>query len=206
MLRLPEFTFRRPRDVREAAAILAGEGPRANPTVVSNRVYTLGGNGLLNALDLQTGAKIWSKDLPKEHSTKTPDWGYSGAPLVYNGAVIVNPGGADHQSVVAYAATEGNRLWASGTEYGGYSSPTVLTIAATPQIIVFNSHHVEAYNTNGATLWTHPWPATHPHITIPIPISSNQLLVSSGYGYGSELIEITSTNSTWKAEIGRAHV
>ena len=29
MLRLPDFSFRRPRDVREAAAILAGEGPRA---------------------------------------------------------------------------------------------------------------------------------------------------------------------------------
>ena len=29
MLRLPDFTFRRPKDVREAAEILAGEGPRA---------------------------------------------------------------------------------------------------------------------------------------------------------------------------------
>src|SRR5438270_13443997 len=29
MLRLPDFTFRRPKDIREAAAILAGEGPRA---------------------------------------------------------------------------------------------------------------------------------------------------------------------------------
>jgi len=29
MLRLPDFSFRRPRDVAEAAAILAGEGPRA---------------------------------------------------------------------------------------------------------------------------------------------------------------------------------
>lgn len=30
MLRLPEFSFRRPTDVREAAIILAGEGPRAS--------------------------------------------------------------------------------------------------------------------------------------------------------------------------------
>jgi 4-hydroxybenzoyl-CoA reductase subunit beta len=29
MLRLPNFTYRRPRDLREAATILAGEGPRA---------------------------------------------------------------------------------------------------------------------------------------------------------------------------------
>lgn len=29
MLRLPEFTFRQPKDIPEAAAILAGEGPRA---------------------------------------------------------------------------------------------------------------------------------------------------------------------------------
>jgi hypothetical protein len=37
--------------------VIAGEGPRATPTVVSNRVFTCGGTGILNCLDLATGKR-----------------------------------------------------------------------------------------------------------------------------------------------------
>ncbi|MEO6035075.1 MAG: hypothetical protein ABIQ35_07465, partial [Verrucomicrobiota bacterium] len=39
--------------------IVAGEGPRDTPAVVSNRVYACGATGLLNCLDLATGRQIW---------------------------------------------------------------------------------------------------------------------------------------------------
>ena len=42
---------------------LAGEGPRATPTVAGQRVYTLGSTGILNCLDLETGRLLWSKDI-----------------------------------------------------------------------------------------------------------------------------------------------
>lgn len=181
---------------------LGGEGPRATPTVHADRVYTLGGNGILNCLDLKNGKPFWSKDLVKEHSTKTPEWGFAGSPLVHDGKVIVNAGGKPGRSVVAYDATTGQLAWTSGEDSAGYSSPVFLTLAGVPQIVVFNHKQVQAHNSQtGAILWEHPWPATHPHVTIPIPVSTNKLLVSSGYGYGSELLEISPTNATrvWKS-------
>ena len=43
--------------------VIAGEGPRATPTVVSNRVFTCGGTGILNCLDLASGKLLWAHDL-----------------------------------------------------------------------------------------------------------------------------------------------
>lgn len=38
------------------------EGPRAVPVVTDGRVYTFGAQGQLHAVDLETGAGIWSVD------------------------------------------------------------------------------------------------------------------------------------------------
>jgi outer membrane protein assembly factor BamB len=188
-------------DATRYATTIAGEGPRANPTIVSNRVYTLGANGLLNCLDRATGAAIWALDLVKEHHAKVPDWGFPGAPLVHDGAVIVAIGAKPDRSLVAQSAADGKFLWGSGDDAETYSSPTILNLVSTPQIVLFNHKQVEGRDAKtGAMLWTHDWPTSHPHIAMPIQISTNQLLFSSGYGDGSALLEIASTNSSWKAE------
>src|SRR5208337_4155507 len=49
---------------------LAGEGPRATPTVAGQRVYTLGSTGVLNCLDLETGRPLWSKDILRDNEAK----------------------------------------------------------------------------------------------------------------------------------------
>src|SRR5262245_4430416 len=46
---------------------IAGEGPRATPTVSGDRVFTLGATGMLNALDLRTGALLWRRHVLKEN-------------------------------------------------------------------------------------------------------------------------------------------
>jgi outer membrane protein assembly factor BamB len=43
------------RDAAHFANAIGGEGPRATPTVVSNRVFALGAKGRLNCLDLHIG-------------------------------------------------------------------------------------------------------------------------------------------------------
>ena len=48
---------------------IAGEGPRATPTISRGRVFTLGSTGLLNCLDLETGKAIWRRDIAADNDS-----------------------------------------------------------------------------------------------------------------------------------------
>jgi outer membrane protein assembly factor BamB len=176
-------------DAARYATTIAGEGPRATPTIVGERLYTFGGTGILNCLELGTGKLLWRADTAIENEAKVPDWGFTSSPLAIDGKVIVSVGGKDG-SLVAYEAETGKRAWAEGTGGPDYSSPMAVEISGSLQILNFNGHGVSGHALDGAVLWNHKWPGGHPHVTAPISISSNQLLISSGYGTGSELIRV----------------
>jgi outer membrane protein assembly factor BamB len=43
----------------------------------------------------------------------------------------------------------------------------------------------------------HPWPGGHPHIAMPIVLPGDKVLLSSGYGTGSELLEVKQSEGKW---------
>ena len=47
--------------------VVAGVGPRATPTIAEGRVFALGATGILNALDLATGRRLWSHRTVEEN-------------------------------------------------------------------------------------------------------------------------------------------
>jgi len=172
---------------------IAGEGPRATPTIVSNRIYALGATGRLNCLDLASGKPIWSKDIVEDNRSHVPEWGLSGSPLVVDDLVIVSAGGRDGRSLVAYERETGQFKWGGGTDGAGYSSPYLATLGGARQILIFNAHGIAAHTLgSGNVLWEYPWPGGHPHVALPVILPGDQVLVSSGYGTGSELLKIQS--------------
>ena len=169
----------------------AGVGPRATPTIVGDRVYTLGATGILNCLDLATGEQIWSEDILYDNNAELASWGMSGSPLVLDDLVVVSAGGRDGKSLVAYHKDTGERVWRDGSSPAGYSSPLITTLAGVPQILIFNYGNVVAHDPNGGqVLWQHPWPNTTECISQPVPLPGDRLFVSSGYGIGCKLLQI----------------
>ena len=169
----------------------AGVGPRATPTIVEDRVYTLGATGILNCLDLATGARIWSEDILYDNDAELASWGMSGSPLVLNDLVVVSAGGGAGKSLVAYHKDTGERIWRGGSSPAGYSSPLIATLAGVPQILIFNYGSVAAHAPNGGQiLWQHPWPSGTECISQPVPLPDDRLFVSSGYGIGCKLFQI----------------
>ena len=170
---------------------VAGDGPRATPTVVGGRVYTLGATGLLNALDLESGKRLWTRDILADNDATNAGWGKSCSPLVVDGLVVVSAGGSNGKSLVAYDAITGDIAWQGGEDRSAYSSPLLTTLAGRRQIVILNENSVVAHDpTDGRVLWSHPWPAGMPSVSQPLPLSGDRLLVSAGYGMGSKLFEI----------------
>lgn len=183
-------------DTARYNTVIAGEGPRATPTVWSNRVFTCGATGLLNCLDLANGQPIWSRDLIAESGGKPPQWGYTASPLIVSNLVIVHAGEGATQTLLAFQIEDGTRAWSGGTSGPSYSSPRVATLAGGPQILSFNDGSVSGHDpSTGTTLWERPWGNGNAVCASPVVISTNRVLFSSGYGVGSELLEISPASS-----------
>lgn len=171
---------------------LAGIGPRATPTVVGDFVFTQGGTGILNCLELRTGSVVWSIDILKDAGAPLPEWGVAGSPLAFDDVVVVNPGGSRGRSLVAYKQKSGEVAWRGGDDGAHWSSPVRGQLAGREQILIFGSKGVTGHDARGgAVLWTHPWPGGHPHVVMPVFCGDDRVLISSGYGTGAELVQVT---------------
>lgn len=187
---------------------LAGDGPRTVPTIDGDHVFALGATGILSCRELAGGELVWSKNIVEENESSIPSWGVSGSPLVIEGLVIVSAGGKEGRSLVAYDRDSGERVWSGGDDRAHYSSPVVATIAGVRQILIFNSSGVSSHDfSDGRVLWSFPWDRNGPHIAMPVVLPDGRVLVSSGYGSGSELVQVArdadgewTTTSIWKSK------
>jgi outer membrane protein assembly factor BamB len=178
------------RDPIRYDSVIAGDGPRATPTIDGAYVATLGSTGVLNVLDFRSGRTLWRKDVVADNDAVSPEWGRSGSPLVYDGKVIVSAGG-DGRTIVAYDLRTGERLWRAGTDGPGYAAPTVLTLLGRPQVVAFNRATMTGHDPGtGAVLWSQTWPGPI-NVAQPIRIADDLVLGSAGYGIGAKLTRLT---------------
>lgn len=176
--------------------VIAGEGPRATPTIVSNRVFTCSGTGILNCLNLASGKLIWTRDVVADSGGKIPQWGYTCSPLVVDGLVLVHGGEGIQHSIFAYRIKDGSRAWTAGTSAPSYASLSLVTLAGVVQVLAFNDGSISAHDpATGATFWEKPWGNGNVVCASPVVIGTNRVLFSSGYGVGAELLEISRVSS-----------
>jgi outer membrane protein assembly factor BamB len=170
---------------------VAGEGPRATPTISRGRVFALGSTGILNALDLHTGRRLWQRDVARDNDSAQPDWGRSSSPLAVDDLVVVSVGGMADRSLVAYDRETGAPVWHAGDDLASYSSPQLTTLGGVRQIVIMNESTIFAHDpSTGRVLWRHDWRREQPSVAQPLLLPGNRLLFSAGYGIGSRLLQI----------------
>ena len=171
---------------------MGGSGPRATPTVDVERdlVFTYGGTGILNCLDLKTGALKWTRNVLQEASSELPTWGKSSAPLL-TGSLVVCTGGNSGPSLIAFQRDSGAIAWKAGTDGGNYSSPVLMTLGGRQQIVTLNVHSLSGHDpVSGTQLWTHDWPGEFPKVCQPIPAGPDRFLITASYAMKSKLLEV----------------
>jgi hypothetical protein len=168
------------------------EGPRAVPVVADGVVYTFGAEGQLHAVDLAKGTRVWSEDTTRRFKVAKGFFGAAGSPVVEDGRVIANVGGAE-AGVVAFDAKTGKVLWTATNHQASYSS----AVSAT-----FGSQRVAVFLTRAGLVGLDPvsgrivFERTHrarmaASVNAATPLVVGDLLfVSAEYGPGAALLRV----------------
>ena len=136
---------------------MGGPGPRATPTWHAGRVYALGATGRLVCLDAATGEEVWARNILDDASAYNLTWAMSGAPLVVDDVVVVQPGGRDGWSVAAYDRLTGEVVWHGLDDVQSYTSPMLVTLGGVRQILVVTAARAAGLRPDdGALLWGLP--------------------------------------------------
>jgi outer membrane protein assembly factor BamB len=183
-------------------------GTAATPTIDGDRVYTVSHQGDLFCLHAATGKAIWYKHYQHDLGGKRPFWGYAGSPLI-EGNLLICDVGAPGGSTIALDKTTGAVVWKSGDDPAGYASPIVADLAGKRTIVVFKAQNIVGLDVQtGHELWRQPWKTDYDvNAATPI-VSGNRILVTSGYGSGCALFEITPSgvSERWRNKNLRAHI
>lgn len=156
-----------------------GDGPRATPAWHDGRLYVLGATGELRALDAATGRTLWRTDMLADAGADNLEFGMSASPLVVGNTVVVLPGGANGQSVVAYDRQSGTRVWGALDDGASYASPVLATLAGVRQILAFTATRLVGLSPeNGKLLWELPWRTVN-QAAQPLVTGPDRLFVST---------------------------
>jgi outer membrane protein assembly factor BamB len=168
-----------------------GDGSRGTPVVDGDRIISLGASGDLSSLDAATGKVAWRKNVLQQFGGSNIQWGLSESPLVLEDRILVNAG-ARGASIVALRKTDGSVLWQSGNDEAGYSSAVLHTVGGVPQAIYFTGERAVGIDTrDGRQLWSYNRVANRTaNIATPI-VRGNHVFLSSDYGTGAALLELT---------------
>ncbi len=168
-------------------------GTNTTPTVVGDRVYTLGKQGQAFCFDAETGAVLWQVDLVARYKVNPPGWYFAGSPYPYGDLVIYNAG----KHGLALHASDGTLAWMTGTETSGYSTPVPFDHNGRHLLVVGGEKTLAAVEPlTGTVAWEYPWVTSLPaNIADPV-VDGNDLFVSSGYNKGSALVRVSGNKVT----------
>jgi outer membrane protein assembly factor BamB len=169
-----------------------GDGPRATPVVAGNRVYTLGAQGKLHCLELDSGKKVWERALLQEYQVPPSYFGVGTTPLVEGNLLLVNVG-AKKAGVVAFDKDTGKEVWRATDDGASYSSPVAATLGGKRSAVFFTRQGVVLLDPKtGAVRYTKLWRARYnASVNAATPLVIGDLVfVSTCYETGALLLKV----------------
>lgn len=131
------------------------------------------GNGLV-AYAIDTGAHVWHSEGLPQPNLKIQDF------------------------KTGQAAIEG----IEGTTIPGYSSPMLAELVGETVILNFDGAALRGHNpATGSQLWKFPFTAgDYINVAQPILFDANRVMISSGYGTGTSMLQISKSGDDWQVK------
>jgi len=163
-------------------------GPRSSPAVAEGKVVTLGVGGVLSCLDAATGQLAWRKDpFPKV----VPMFFTAMSPIIVDGMAIAHLGGRGNGAIIAYDLATGEEKWRWGAEGPEYSSPVLLSVEGTQQVVTLTDSSIVGVGVaDGKLLWRLPFAPARRAYNAATPIVAGQTVIYTGAGRGTKAVKI----------------
>jgi outer membrane protein assembly factor BamB len=175
-------------------------GPRGTPTVDGDRVYAIGTEGDLVALEAATGKEVWRKHMERDLGGRVMSiWKWSESPLVDGDRLIVTPGLSD-SLMVALDKKTGKEIWrtktteslgSNGKDGAGYSSVVISSGGGVKQYVqLVGRGLIGVRASDGKFLWSYNKVANSTaNISTPV-VRGDYVFSSTGYQTGSALLKL----------------
>ena len=179
-----------------ASSFVAGygsaAGPRATPSIVGDRVYTMGGQGVVVCTDFATGKTVWKVDTQKSYRASDGFFGMGCSPLVEGNAVLLNIGGEAGAGIVALDKNSGKLLWKTLDDEASYSSPVMATLHGKRRAVFFTRTGLAVVDpANGKIDFQNRWRARiQASVNAAAPLVVGELIfVTSSYNTGALVVK-----------------
>ncbi|MEM9479415.1 MAG: PQQ-binding-like beta-propeller repeat protein [Verrucomicrobiota bacterium] len=182
-------------------------GPRANPVIDDEFVFTAGVTGVVKAFEIADGKERWSLNLRERYRLPQNFFGYGASPLVWEDLVLLNTGGEGDDEgspgvcVAAFNRETGEEVWTATDKWGAsYASPIIMTIHGREILFVFAGGQSRPPHggllaldpKTGEVLSRFPWRADKyesVNASTPLDVGNNRLFISECYEKGGVLLE-----------------
>ena len=180
-----------------ASSFVAGygsaAGPRATPSIVGDRVYTMGGQGIVVCTDFATGKTVWKVDTQKSYRASDGFFGMACSPLVEGNAVLLNIGGEAGAGIVALDKNSGKLLWKTLDDEASYSSPVMATLHGKRRAVFFTRTGLAVVDpANGKIDFQNRWRSRNQaSVNAAAPLVVGELIfVTSSYNTGALVLRM----------------
>lgn len=170
-----------------------GPGPKSTPAFAANRLFTLGISGIVTAWDADSGRRIWQRPA----GTVEPLYHTGMSPLVAGNLVIFHVGGHDNGALTAFDVATGAVRWSWNGDGPAYSSPLLVDLGGTPQVVTFTQKYfVGVALENGKLLWRRPY-TTPSTTTSQTPILYKDTVIEMGRNNGVTAFRAVPGSGEW---------
>jgi outer membrane protein assembly factor BamB len=175
-----------------------GPGPKSTPALAGGRIFTMGMSGMVTAFDAATGKQLWQKpESPVQQKFHTAQ-----SPIVDRGLMILHVGGQDDGALTAFDAATGDVKWSWKGDGPGYSSPIIVEIDGTRQVITFSQKNLIGVDeSNGELLWSVPFESRSTTNAITPLLYAGRTIIVSGQGKPLTAYTLSKKDGKWSADL-----
>lgn len=170
-------------------------GPRSSPTIDGGRVYALGAEGKLHAVDLETGKPAWGRSLHAEYFKEDRQnfFGVGVAPRIDGDVILLNLGDDREGCVTGLDKKTGKTLWRTGEDGASYATAICADVGKS-RLAFFLTREggVCCRVADGKQVWTYPFRSRDrfsANASSPVLIG-DRLFLTATYGVGSALLQV----------------